>query len=122
MGNKIDMTAGQRKEVKELVKGSCANYDRSMGDCLLMDAACYQACNFTGLCRYFKEAVLPANKLLYAQLVKLDSIKSCSVCGKSFVAASNHAKYCDSCSKIEARKKATARKQRQRLNMSRFSA
>lgn len=122
MGNKIDMTAGQRKEVKELVKGSCANYDRSTGDCLLMDAACYQACNFTGLCRYFKEAVLPANKLLYAQLVKLDSIKSCSVCGKSFVAASNHAKYCDSCSKIEARKKATARKQRQRLNMSRFSA
>lgn len=56
MGNKIDMTAGQRKEVKELVKGSFANYDRSMGDCLLMDAACYQACNFTGLCRYFKEA------------------------------------------------------------------
>lgn len=122
MGNKIEMTAGQKKEVKELVKGLCANYDRSTGDCLLMDAACYQACNFTGLCRYFKEAVLPANKLLYAQLVKLDSIKSCSVCGKSFVAASNHAKYCDACTKIEARKKATARKQKQRLNMSRFSA
>ena len=62
MKDKIEMTASQRKEVKELVKGSCANYDRSTGECLLMDVACYQACNFTGLCRYFKEAVLPANK------------------------------------------------------------
>lgn len=41
MKDKIEMTASQRKEVKELVKGSCANYDRSTGDCLLMDAACY---------------------------------------------------------------------------------
>jgi hypothetical protein len=112
MGNKIEMTAGQKKEVKELVKGLCANYDRVTGDCLLMDAACYQACNFTGLCRYFKEAVLPANKLLYAQLVKLDSIKSCSVCGKSFVAASNRSKYCDGCSKAVRRRKEAERLRR----------
>lgn len=122
MKDKIEMTAGQKKEIKELVKGLCANYDRATGDCLLMDAACYQTCNFTGLCRYFENAVLPVNKVLHAQLVKRDALRVCSVCGKSFVAASNHAKYCDSCSKIEARKKATARKQRQRLNMSRFSA
>ena len=114
MGNKIEMTAGQKKEVKELVKGLCANYDRATGDCLLMDAACYQTCNFTGLCRYFESAVLPANKVLHAQLLKRDALRVCSVCGKSFVAASNRSKYCDGCSKAVRRKKEANRLRRLR--------
>ena len=122
MKDKIEMTASQRKEVKELVKGSCANYDRSTGECLLMDAACYQACNFTGLCRYFKEAVLPADKLLYAQLVKLDSIKSCSVCGKSFVAASNRSKYCVGCARVERLKQKAANERKRRASRVDISA
>lgn len=114
MGNKIEMMASQKKEVKELVKGLCANYDRSTGDCLLMDVACYQTCNFTGLCHYFENAVLPVNKVLHAQLVKKDALRVCSVCGKSFVAASNRLKYCDGCSKAVRRKKEAERLRRLR--------
>lgn len=122
MGNKIDMTAGQKKEVKELVKGSCANYDRSTGDCLLMDAACYQTCNFTGLCHYFENAVLPVNKVLHAQLVKRDALRVCSVCGKSFVAASNRSKYCAGCARVERLKQKAENERKRRASRVDISA
>lgn len=122
MGNKIEMTASQKKEVKELVKGLCANYDRSTGDCLLMDAACYQTCNFTGLCRYFKESVLPVNKVLHAQLVKKDALRVCSVCGKSFVAASNRSKYCAVCARVERLKQKAANERKRRASRVDISA
>lgn len=66
----MKMTKVQYRAVKDLAVRMCANYDRPTGDCLLMDEACWQVCCSSGLCRYFKEAVLPLDRVLYADLVK----------------------------------------------------
>lgn len=71
MKDKIEMTASQRKEVKELVKGS---------------------------------------------------IKSCSVCGKSFVPASNRSKYCTACARVERLKQKAANERKRRASRVDISA
>lgn len=111
----MKMTKVQHRAVKDLAVRMCANYDRPTGDCLLMDEACWQVCCSSGLCRYFKEAVLPLDRVFYADLVKPGSLKVCA-CGRSFVPASNRAKYCPECAKVKQREAATLRKRKQRLN------
>lgn len=110
----MKMTKVQYRAVKDLAVRMCANYDRPTVDCLLMDEACWQVCCSSGLCRYFKEAVLPLDRVLYADLVKPGSLKVCA-CGRSFVPASNRAKYCPECAIAERRKQKALCERKRRM-------
>ena len=113
----IRLNEAQYRKVKKLTRSLCANNDG--GCCLLLDdgdpCVCVQAISFSLLCRYFREAVLPADRELCADVLREhDNRKKCEMCGKPYHARSNRAKYCDACAVIAARRKATERKRRQR--------
>ena len=59
--------------VRRLAHHTCANY--SHGKCLLLDdgeeSTCIQLLSLYGVyCNYFKNVVLPANKKLYAEIMR----------------------------------------------------
>ena len=56
-----ELTRDEKKKIRSLVTGMCANYDRESGLCLPLDCACYMLhkCWTGAYCRYFREAVLP---------------------------------------------------------------
>ena len=115
--NLIRLTPAQRRRCNRLIRKLCANYDD--GNCLLLDdgepCVCVQAISYSLLCRYFREAVLPADRELCADLAATaDTRKKCELCGKPFPARSNRAKYCDRCAPYAARRNAAERKRRQR--------
>lgn len=58
-----ELTRDEKKKIRTLVTGMCANYDRESGLCLPLDCACYMLhkCWTGAYCRYFREAVLPLN-------------------------------------------------------------
>ena len=67
MPERIELTPSQRRRCNRLIKRLCANYDN--GNCLLLDdgepCVCPQTISYSLLCRYFRNAVLPADKELY---------------------------------------------------------
>ena len=110
-----DLTRDERKTIRRLVTGMCANYDSDYG-CLPRDCPCYMLGKWwTGsLCRYFRAAVLPlARELETALFHRLDA-KRCAVCGALFTPGSNRAKYCPECAGRMKRIKAAQRKRKQR--------
>ena len=96
----LRLTPSQRSRCNRLIKRLCANYD--YGNCLLLDdgepCVCPQTISYSLLCRYFHNAVLPAEKELYADIFRQRTYH-CVECGAVFVPNSNRQKYCLSCSK-----------------------
>ena len=64
-----ELTRDERKTIRRLVTGICANYDSEYG-CLPLDCPCYMLGKWwTGsLCRYFRAAVLPLAPVLETSL------------------------------------------------------
>ena len=88
------MTEGQLRRARKLIRRLCANYDE--GNCLALDegegCVCVQSISYSLLCRYFKEAVLPADAELCAAIGQgAGELKRCRSCGKPFQARSNRA-------------------------------
>ena len=110
------MSARQYNGVKALIKGLCDNYDKSTGLCLPLDCPCPQLSSYSLICRYFKEAVLPADKELCAEVMGTGGIKTCAVCSKPFRAVSNRAKYCKRCAEKVRRKQDAERKRAKRVS------
>ena len=86
-----ELTRDEKKKIRTLVTGMCANYDRESGLCLPLDCACYMLhkCWTGAYCRYFREAVLPLNPELQASLTTegiSPELRACAVCGKAFFA------------------------------------
>lgn len=81
------MDEGQLRRAKKLIRGLCANCDG--GNCLLLDdgetTGCPQLITYSVLCRYFRAAVLPADRELYADIMEKDTRKRCADCGAPFV-------------------------------------
>ena len=65
------MTGRQRYRANALIKKLCANYDD--GNCLLLDegegCVCVQSISYSLLCRYFRNAVLPADPALEVEIL-----------------------------------------------------
>lgn len=111
------MTGGQVRRVRSLICRLCANYDG--GSCLFLDdgetCVCPQSITNALICRYFKAAVLPSDRELYAELTGgIHNWKRCVLCGRRFAARSNRAMYCDLCGKRESRRKGRERVRRHR--------
>lgn len=114
-----ELTREERREIKQLVTSMCANYDREHG-CLPLDyGRCYMLdkCWMGGLCKYFRDAVLPLNPALEASLLNEDATehtKACVVCGAHFK-PSGRAVYCSgNCRLAGSREKERNKKRKQR--------
>ena len=70
----IKLTSGQAARVRRLVRRLCANCDEDENCLLLEDGErqqCVQLISRYGLyCKYFLEAVLPADRELFAQIME----------------------------------------------------
>lgn len=103
----LHMSDAVKRKCNSLIKSLCANYYG--GNCLRLDdgncVPCPQINSNSLICKYFRDAVLGADKALYTQVMSDDGVKTCSVCGRLFRAVSNRAKYCERCSKKQAKKR-----------------
>ena len=101
------MSDRQKNRAVQLIRRECCNLYE--GNCLLLDdgepAPCPQMITNSLLCQWFRNAVLPIDKALEAEIMGQDGVKTCEVCGKPFRAVSNRAKYCEECSRKVRRKK-----------------
>ena len=65
MSRRVELTPSQRRRCNRLIKKLCANYDG--GNCLPLDegdgCACVQMISLSLICKYFRNAVLPADHL-----------------------------------------------------------
>ena len=110
-----ELTRDEKKKIRSLVTGMCANYDRETGLCLPLDCGCYMLhkCWTGAYCRYFREAVLPLDpELLAALTVEGGSpeLRACTVCGRAFLPEGRQA-YCSDACKAEGNR----RKSRERM-------
>ena len=89
------LTPAQRARCNRLIRRLCANYDG--GNCLPLDdgegCVCVQMISYSLLCKYFRWAVLPADKVLCADIYR-QRTRTCERCGKP---SSNRQKYCPGC-------------------------
>ena len=110
------MTPQQRKRANALIRKTYCNYDNS--NCIALDddeeCVCPQSISYSALCKWFCNAVLPAEKTLYVEIMQPQDIKRCTVCGKAFTSSSNNAKYCEVCDKTVLRKQKAAHARKRR--------
>ena len=110
------LTPPQSRKVNSLVKKECCNCER--GHCILLDdgeeCVCPQLISYSLLCKWFQTAVLPLDKLLYAELFKTEDKKRCTECGTFFISKSNSVKYCPDCRKRITRRQAAERMRKRR--------
>ena len=115
------MTEKQFSRAKKLLRRLCANYDR--GNCLLLEdgcdpCPCPQLISNTLICRYFRAAVLPADRELWTEVLGQTGLrKRCAVCGALFQPRGNRALYCEDCASQEKRRKIRDRVRRHRGGM-----
>ena len=104
-----------------LVRRECCNCDN--GHCILLDdgdeCVCPQLISYSLLCKWFRIAVLPLDKLLYAELFKTEDKKRCTVCGAFFASKSNSVKYCPDCRKRITNRQAAERMRKRRALVTR---
>ena len=93
------------------------------GHCILLDdgdeCVCPQLISYSLLCKWFRIAVLPLDKLLYAELFKTEDKKRCTVCGAFFASRSNSVKYCPDCRKRITNRQAAERMRKRRALVTR---
>lgn len=114
---------GSRRKVDAEIRNHCCNLWH--GDkCLLLDDGIEHRCTQLGAdslkCVWFRDAVLPGNLDLLAEIQgETCTPRRCEVCGLPFRALSNRAKYCSKCSKRRERerKAAWAQKTRKRVDV-----
>lgn len=120
-GATIRMSAKQYRDACALIRDLCSNYDRRAGGCFLLDEGevvqCPQMLTQSLVCRFFRDVLLEDRdgKLLKAQIMGDEAVKTCTNCGQPFRAVSNRAKYCAECAQKVKRKQATERKRKQRI-------
>lgn len=109
------MTESQYRRAKKLVRSLCANLD--YGNCLLLDnrfgtCVCPQLISYSLICKYFRAAVLPADKELHAEIMRTDLHRHCGDCLQLFLPERKNNLYCKSCvaKRERTRKREWARK------------
>ena len=104
-----ELTRAERAAIRKLVKDSCANYDREH-ECLLLNDNCYMfygvAFTNTGMCKYFRNAVLPIDPIMEAMLTGgAVETRPCGTCGTEFPADGKRAYCSDACSGAAQRRR-----------------
>ena len=92
-------------DMRELAKRTLSKVDACV---------CPQLISYSLLCKWFRVAVLPADRLLYAELYQTGDKKKCTECGAFFASTSNSVKYCPVCRKRITRRQAAERMRKRR--------
>ena len=111
-----ELTPKEKRSIKRLVKGLCANYDAEYG-CLPLECDCpmFGVCYTNSpMCRYFREAVLPNDPEFLASL-EVQAVRFCQFCGKKFPTDGKRA-YCSEQCAAAARRQQTAARVRKFRN------
>lgn len=108
------LTPAQRVRCNRQIRWLCANYDG--GNCLTLDdgegCVCVQTISYSLLCKYFRRAVLPADKVLCVDIYR-QRTRTCERCGKPFAPSGNRQKYCPECGcSIRRKQKADSARRR----------
>ena len=119
----IKINPSQSRRIHALIRRLCCNCDH--GSCLLLDDgeehSCVQLISRYGIyCNYFKNAVLPADKELYAEIMEMAKGKRCALCNSAFSPKAKNQRYCPICAEKQKRRKAAGRQRRKRASPSRF--
>lgn len=111
-----ELTTKEKREIKQLIIGQCANYDKEVG-CLLLDSECPMLlkCHNKCICKYFGTAVLPNNSTLEA-VFETGTIKKCKNCGKAFRARGRKLYCSEKCAKTIAKKRSKLAMRKTREN------
>ena len=114
-GTPYRMTPAQRKQANALIRRECCNCVD--GNCSVLDdgdtCTCPQMISFSVCCKWFRQAVLPQDKPLEAEIFRDKDLKRCAVCGGVFVPKSNRAKYCPGCAaRVHRRQKTESERKR----------
>ena len=105
----INLTLKQFAEIKAMIKSRCCNCYQ--GNCLLLDDGYTHTCPqlITPshiICRYFLDAVLPADKTLLKDLRSESVVMMvCSLCGKKTERTGRNQKLCPDCAKKKQRQR-----------------
>ena len=97
-----ELTRAERAAIRKLVKNLCANYDYEYG-CLLLYDHCYMcygvAYTNTGMCKYFRNSVLPTDPAMEAMLTGGGTAETriCPICNEAFPADGKKAYCSDAC-------------------------
>ena len=114
-GSPYILTPDQHKQVSKLIKKRCCNCRN--GNCLVLDDGeeqpCPQIISYEVCCRWFRNAVLPIDRELEAEIYREKVMKRCALCGALFIPKSNRGKYCTECS-IRRRRQKKAECERKR--------
>ncbi len=107
-----ELTGREKQAIRRLVKVMCANYDDE-DECLPLNGPCYMFfIGFTtsGLCKYFKSAVLPIDPKLERIFTGgvTQGTKPCAFCGRVFP-LNGRQDYCSKQCAAESRRRAVAR-------------
>ena len=75
----LKTTPSEAEAIRHIIESHCANCDED-GNCILLDDGethrCVQLISIYGIyCNYFKEAVLPGDQELNAQIKKQNKLK-----------------------------------------------
>jgi predicted nucleic acid-binding Zn ribbon protein len=104
-----ELTCSEKSTIKKLVKELCANYNHEYG-CLLLNGNCYMMYGVgytnTGMCKYFRESVLPTNPMLEAVLTGGSIVEThhCIMCDGVFPANGKKV-YCSDVCAAEKKKR-----------------
>ena len=88
------------RRAKKLARSLCANlYD---GNCVLLDngfdtCVCPQLISYSLICKYFRTAVLPADRELHGEIMGIDHRRLCGDCLQPFMPKHKNTLYCKSC-------------------------
>ena len=104
----VKINLQQSKKINALIRRFCCNC--ANGNCLLLDDGeehnCVQLVSKHGVyCNYLLSSVLPADKELFAEVMRIRNEKHCRICGKAFVPKSKIQRYCTECAKVQKHKK-----------------
>ena len=103
-GTLYRMTPTQHREVKKIIRRLCSNF--CDGNCIRLDKGeevpCPQILSASVCCRFFRNVLLkdPEAGTLEAEIFASGTRKRCALCGKTFCAKGNRAKYCTACKVI----------------------
>ena len=82
---------------------------------------CVQSISKYGIyCNYFKNAVLPVDEGLHAEIMKPTGGKRCVLCRQAFASRAKNQRYYPTCAAKQKRLKAAERQRRKRASASRF--
>lgn len=109
------MNYRQFRKARKLVH-ECSNYDE--GNCIALDdgetCVCLQSISYSLLCKWFRAAVLPLDKALYAEIMERENAKRCAGCRELFTPPKHNSLYCPACAvkRMRESKRTWARKKR----------